>query len=219
MRDDETVAIRLPLKREKGQLGIVTVSARKLVQTGSNVSMINEIRNADAVVSGISKEQIAQSQDRDAAEVVRRISGVSIIQNRLVVIRGLPQRYNTVMLNNSIAPSFEPDSRAFGFDIIPSGLIDRIMIYKTAVPELPGDFAGGVIKVYTTEIPVANSFNINYSASFNNNTTFRDFQEQKQEAKPGWVSMMAPMQYLPQLQSAWTTYPLQEKRAYTKVQR
>lgn len=186
MRDDETVAIRLPLKREKGQLGIVTVSARKLVQTGSNVSMINEIRNADAVVSGISKEQIAQSQDRDAAEVVRRISGVSIIQNRLVVIRGLPQRYNTVMLNNSIAPSFEPDSRAFSFDIIPSGLIDRIMIYKTAVPELPGDFAGGVINVYTTGIPVANSFNINYSASFNNNTTFRDFQEQKQGSK-AWL--------------------------------
>lgn len=186
VHDDEIVTIKLPLKREKGQLGVVTVSARKLIQTGSNVAMVNEIRNADAVVSGISKEQITRSQDRDAAEVVRRISGVSIIQNRLVVIRGLPQRYNTVMLNNSIAPSFEPDSRAFSFDIMPSGLIDRVMIYKTAVPELPGDFAGGVIKVYTTEIPVANSFNMNYSASYNTNTTFRDFFEQKQGSK-AWL--------------------------------
>lgn len=186
IKGHETFTILLPLKRVKGQLGTVTVSARRMRETGSNEAIVNEIRQADAVVSGIAKEQIARSQDRDAAEVVRRISGVSIIQNRLVVIRGLPQRYNTVMLNNVIAPSFEPDSRAFSFDIMPSGLIDRVMIYKTAVPELPGDFAGGVIKVYTTEMPVKNSLNISYSASYNTNTTFRDFYEQKQ-GKKAWL--------------------------------
>lgn len=186
LRDSEIFSLNIPLKREKGQLSTVTVSARRLRETGTNTSIVNEIREADAVVSGISKEQISRSQDRDAAEVVRRISGVSIIQNRLIVIRGLPQRYNTVMLNNVIAPSFDPDSRAFSFDIMPSGLIDRVMIYKTAVPELPGDFAGGVIKVYTTDVPVRNSFNVSYSSSYNANTTFRDFYEQKQ-GKKAWL--------------------------------
>lgn len=182
----ETFVLTVPLKRAKGQLGTVTVSAKRYRETGTSAAVIDEIRQADAVVSGISKEQISRSQDRDAAEVVRRIAGVSIIQNRLVVIRGLPQRYNTVMLNNMIAPSFEPDSRAFSFDVMPSGLIDRVMIYKTAVPELPGDFAGGVIKVYTTEMPVRNSFNISYAASYNANTTFRDFYEQPQ-GKKAWL--------------------------------
>lgn len=186
IKEGETFTLDIPLKREKGQLSTVTVSARRIKESGTNAAIVNEIRQADAVVSGISKEQIGRSQDRDAAEVVRRISGVSIIQNRLVVIRGLPQRYNTVMLNNVIAPSFEPDSRAFSFDILPSGLIDRVMIYKTAVPELPGDFAGGVIKVYTTDMPVRNSFNISYSASYNANTTFRDFYEQHQ-GKKAWL--------------------------------
>lgn len=186
IREEETYTLDIPLNREKGQLGMVTVSAWRVKETGTNDFIINEIRGADAVVSGISKEQISRSQDRDAAEVVRRVSGVSIIQNRLVVIRGLPQRYNTVMLNNVIAPSFEPDSRAFSFDILPSGLIDRVMIYKTAVPELPGDFAGGVIKVYTTDMPVRNSFNVSYAASYNANTTFRDFYEQKQ-GKKAWL--------------------------------
>lgn len=186
IRDGETFALDVPLKREKGQLSTVTVSARRVKETGTNAAIVHEIQEAEAVVSGISKEQIARSQDRDAAEVVRRIAGVSIIQNRLVIIRGLPQRYNTVMLNNVIAPSFEPDSRAFSFDIMPSGLIDRIMIYKTAVPELPGDFAGGVIKVYTTEMPVRNSLNVSYSTSYNSNTTFRDFYEQKQ-GKRAWL--------------------------------
>jgi len=196
IQNNEDFSISIPLKRDKGRLGTITVSANRIRETGTNVAIINEIRGADAVVSGISKEQISRSQDRDAAEVVRRISGVSIIQNRLVIIRGLPQRYNTVMLNNVIAPSFEPDSRAFSFDIMPSGLIDRIMIYKTAVPELPGDFAGGVIKVYTTEIPVKNSFNIGYSASVNAQTTFKDFSEQKQ-GKKAWLGYDDGTYYLP----------------------
>lgn len=186
IKDDETLTLNIPLKREKGQLGTVTVSARRIKETGTNAAVVNEIREADAVVSGISKEQISRSQDRDAAEVVRRIPGVSIMQNRFIIIRGLPQRYNTVMLNGAIAPSFEADSRAFSFDIMPSSMIDRVMIYKTAVPELPGDFAGGVVKVYTTGMPVKNSFNITYTTSFRPKSTFKDFYEQPQ-GRDAWL--------------------------------
>jgi hypothetical protein len=186
VKDDESFTLNIPLKREKGQLGTVTVSARRMKETTTNAAIVNEIRQADAVVNGISKEQISRSQDRDAAEVVRRIPGVSVIQNKFVVIRGMGQRYNTTMLNNAIAPSFEPDSRAFSFDIIPSGMIDRIMVYKTAVPELPGDFAGGVVKVYTTGTPIRNSFNINYSASYRPGSTFKDFYGQK-DGKNAWL--------------------------------
>lgn len=186
IKEGETFTLDVPLKRAKGQLSTVTVSARRIKETGTNAAVIDEIREADAIVSGISKEQITRSQDRDAAEVVRRIPGVSIIQNRFVVIRGMGLRYNTTMLNNAIAPSFEPDSRAFSFDIIPSGMIDRIMVYKTAVPELPGDFAGGVVKVYTTGTPARNSFNINYAASYRPGTTFRDFYGQK-DGKYAWL--------------------------------
>lgn len=186
IRDGETFSLNIPLKREKGQLGIVTISARRMKETGTNAAIVNEIREADAVVNGISKEQITRSQDRDAAEVVRRIPGVSVMQNRFIVIRGMGQRYNTVMLNGVIAPSFEPDSRAFSFDIIPSGMVDRIMVYKTAVPELPGDFAGGVVKVYTTGVPVKNSLNISYSSSYRPASTFKDFYGQK-DGKYAWL--------------------------------
>ncbi len=62
-------------------------------------------------------------------------------------------RYNPVYLNNASLPSADADKRAFNFDLLPSGAIDRIMVYKTAAPELPGDFAGGVVKVYTQKAP------------------------------------------------------------------
>lgn len=173
--------LEITMSEDENTLGEVVVTERKV--TGSNIALIQQIREARAVVSGISAEQIARSQDRDASEVVRRIPGVSVIQNRFIVIRGLPQRYNTVMLNNATAPSFESDSRAFSFDILPSGMIDRILIYKTAVPELPGDFAGGVVKVYTTGGTARNYLNITYQASVRPNTTFRDFYEQKESHK------------------------------------
>jgi outer membrane receptor for ferrienterochelin and colicin len=173
--------LEITMCEDDNTLGEVVVTERKV--TGSNIALIQQIREARAVVSGISAEQIGRSQDRDASEVVRRIPGVSVIQNRFIVIRGLPQRYNTVMLNNVTAPSFESDSRAFSFDILPSGMIDRILIYKTAVPELPGDFAGGVVKVYTTGSTARNYLNITYQASVRPNTTFRDFYEQKQSSK------------------------------------
>lgn len=182
--EERETNLDVTMSEDPNSLNEVVVSNRKV--TGTNKSLIAEIRSAQSVVSGISREQIARSQDRDGAEVVRRIPGVSIMQNRFVVVRGLPQRYNTVMLNNAIAPSFEADSRAFSFDIMPSSMIDRVMVYKTAVPELPGDFAGGVVKVYTTGMPAANSLNITYQASVRPNTTFRKFYEQPQ-GKYAWL--------------------------------
>lgn len=186
IRENETFTLDIPLTRDKGQLQQVTVSTRRLRETGTSANVINEIREADAVVSGISREQISRSQDRDAAEVVRRIPGVSIVQNKFIVVRGLPQRYNSVMLNGTVAPSFEADSRAFSFDIMPSSMVDRIMIYKTALPELPGDFAGAVVKVYTTGMPVKNSFNISFQRSFRQNTSLQSFSEQPQGNK-SWL--------------------------------
>lgn len=176
VRGGRETNLQVVMSEDKNSLSEVVVTDRKI--TGTNIALIQQIRDARGVMSGISREQIGRSQDRDASEVVRRIPGVSVIQNRFIVIRGLSQRYNSVMLNNALAPSFEADSRAFSFDIMPSNMIDRILIYKTAVPELPGDFAGGVVKVYTTGMPARNGFNIGYQASYRPNTTFRTFYEQ-----------------------------------------
>src|SRR5690606_30894607 len=102
-----------------------------------------------AVVSGISRQQIAVSQDNNAAQAMQRVPGVTVVDNKFVMIRGLSERYNNVMINDVIAPSTEVDKRTFSFDLIPSGALDRMVLYKSGAPENPGDFAGAVIKVFT----------------------------------------------------------------------
>jgi outer membrane receptor protein involved in Fe transport len=147
--------------------------------TNTENAVMNEIKKTNNVATGISGNQIAKSLDRDAAEVVKRVPGVTVIENRFIMVRGLSDRYNTVWLNDAGAPSSEADKKAFSFDVIPSSLIDRIIIYKAASPELPGDFAGGMIKIYTTEFPAERKLNFSISGSYRAGSTFQDFYNTK----------------------------------------
>lgn len=132
-------------------------------------------KNNIAISDGISSDLIKKSPDKNTSDVLKRVSGTSIQDNKFVVIRGLADRYNTATLNNAMLPSSEPDKKAFSFDIIPSNLIDRITINKTASANLPADFAGGVIQVVTKDIPEENFLDFNTSIGFNSQSTFRKF--------------------------------------------
>ena len=139
--------------------------------TNTEVSVISEIKAAQQIVSGISAAQIGKTLDRNAAEVVKRVPGITIFGDRFINIRGLNERYNTVMLNNTFTPSMETDSRSFSFDIIPSNQIDRILVFKSPAAELPGEFAGGVVKIFTKSIPDRNFFTVDLSGSYRSGTT------------------------------------------------
>lgn len=151
----------------------VDVTARRLTDTKSAVNI--EIKESQQIVSGISAQQIQQSQDRDASDVVKRIPGVTIMNSRFILIRGLNERYNTVMLNDILTPSTEPEKKAFSFDAVSSSSLDRVLIYKTGAPELPGEFAGGVIKIFTRNFSDDNLTSISYSSSYRQSTTFKPF--------------------------------------------
>ncbi|MBC7389065.1 MAG: TonB-dependent receptor [Opitutaceae bacterium] len=153
---------------------------------GSDVSMIQEIKTLDVVASGISSEQIRRTMDRDAADVAARVSGVSVVDNRFVIVRGLSERYNAVMINDVLAPSFEQDVKSFSLDNIRSNFIDRMIVYKSPSPDLPGDFAGGVVKIFTLGMPVKNEFSAGFSSSYRQGTTFNDFKKLPQ-GKNGWL--------------------------------
>jgi len=147
--------------------------------TSTEISVLSAIKNSNLVANGVSSQLITRSQDRDASEVIRRIPGITLFNGRFVVVRGLNQRYNTVFLNNASTPSSEADSRAFSFDILPSSVLENIMVYKTPSAELPADFSGAFIDVQTKDTPTKNTFEISYTASFREQSTFNDFYTYK----------------------------------------
>lgn len=177
VKKGEPTTVDIPMIESEHALGEVYVVA--IGRINSEVSLLSTIKKSNAVVSGVSAQQISKSQDRDASEVIRRIPGISIMDDKFVVARGLSQRYNNVWVNNSTIPSSEADTRAFSFDIIPSSQIENIMIVKSPQPELPADFSGGFIKVETKGIPSENSIQVNYGIGINTQTQFKDFKYSK----------------------------------------
>lgn len=155
----------------------VTVTGVK--KTNTDVAMINVTRMSPLVSIAISGQQILRNQDRDASEVIRRLPGTTIIDDRFIVVRGLPQRYNSVWLNNSATPSSEADAKAFSFDVIPASMIENMVIIKSPAPELPADFSGGFVKINTVNLPEKNSFFASYGTAFAEGTTNESFKSYK----------------------------------------
>ena len=161
--------INVTMQEDETELTEVVVTGTR--EINNDLSLINAIKESKLVVSGISAEQIVRLPDKDAAQVMQRVSGVTISDNRFVLIRGVPERYNQVMINGVIGPSTEIDRRSFSFDLIPAGAIDQVLLYKSGSAELPGDFAGGVIKVVTKKPGDDRFFNVGINVGYRSNTT------------------------------------------------
>ena len=175
-------------------LGTVNVVVEKKMGTESGV--VSDIKNSDNVVNAVSSETIKKTQDSDASAVVKRVPGVTIVGNNYIMIRGLNARYNNVMLHDVFAPSMETDIKSFAFDVIPSNMIDRIMIYKSPSPELTGEFAGGVVKIYTKGIPDSTFTQLSATTTFRSGSSFQDFF-QPERGKAHWTGFNTGFNDLP----------------------
>ena len=150
---------------------VVTSSARK----ESSASLYITQKNSSVISDGISADVIRKSPDRNTSDVLKRVSGASIQDNKFVVIRGLNERYNVGLLNNAVLPSTEADKKAFSFDILPSSAVDNVVIFKSPTPDLPGDFSGGAVKVTTRDYPSKPLSDLSVTFGYNSLTTFQNF--------------------------------------------
>jgi outer membrane receptor for ferrienterochelin and colicin len=189
-----TTTIRAELESALQALADVNVTAVR--KTNTEVSMITDIKASPFVATGISGQQISKSLDKDASEVVKRVPGITIMDNRFLIVRGLSQRYNNVWLNNAATPSSEADVKAFSFDIIPSAMIENIMIFKSPAAELPADFAGGFVKITTKNMPDKNGAFISYGTGYTEGTTFRTFYR-GETSKTDWLGFDNGLRALP----------------------
>jgi len=166
-------SLNVTMKEKITEVDNVVVSA-KIKQNTANYLLIKQ-KNSISIGDGISAEVIRQSPASNSSDVIKKVSGASIQGGKFAVIRGLNDRYNTAYLNGAPLPSTEPDRRAFSFDIIPASMIDQMIISKTATPDMPGDFSGGIIQITTKDFPELNFYNLSIGSGFNTITTSQDF--------------------------------------------
>lgn len=125
---------------------------------GSLASNIADLKNSDVIGDAISSEQFSKSGDSDAASALKRVTGITIVDDKYVYVRGLGERYSTVLVNNLEVPSPEPTKRVVPLDIFPADVIQNMDIHKTWSSVLPGTFGGGTVLINTKDIPKEDNY-------------------------------------------------------------
>ena len=169
---DRPLDLNITLETGEQQLGEVVITAS--LRCESVAALLSFQKNNVAIADVMPGDVIRRTPDRNTGEILRRVSGTTIQDNRFAVVRGLADRYNLAMLNNTLMPSTEPDRRAFAFDLIPSSMVDNMVVSKTASADLFGEFAGGIIQVQTRDVPEKNFIGLQVAGSYHSLTTFKD---------------------------------------------
>ncbi len=131
-------------------------------------------RASTQVLTVITEADIARTGEGDIAGVLGRASGLSLVGNGRVFVRGLGDRYSLALLNGLPLPSPEPLSRVVPLDIFPTNVIASSLVQKTYSANYPGEFGGGVINLTTKAIPVDDFLKVSIGASGDTETTFEN---------------------------------------------
>src|SRR5690606_8609749 len=118
------------------------VKVEGTADSGNQTLYLDEKRHAPVVTEALSAEQISRTGDSDAATTLKRVPGLSLIDGRYIYVRGLGERYSSVLLNSAQIPSPDFTRRVVPLDLFPNELLDGIVVQKSYSPDMPGEFGG-----------------------------------------------------------------------------
>lgn len=185
LKPGEIAVVDLILKPEGTTTDTVTIEAERT--SNNEAALLLRQQKSDKITDGISEQQIKRAPDAVASEVLKRIIGVNIVNDKFVFVRGTSERYNNTTLNGVLLPSTDPDKKAFSFDIFPSSLLDNIVVSKSFTADQPGNYSGGLVQLQTKDFP--DKFTVNFSTSFGilNETSLKDGFLTYQAGQKKWL--------------------------------
>ena len=179
----ETVAMDIklePMSTEEGdamRIDDIYVTAERM--RTSATSLLADRQKSAVIGDAISAEQIRLSPDGNSSDALRRVTGLSIVDDKFVFVRGVTDRYNATTLNGVVVTGTDTDAdkKSFNFDLIPASLISSTVVAKTATPDQPGDFSGGLVQVNTLDFPSDFLAVVNIEGGYDEASSRADVQE------------------------------------------
>jgi hypothetical protein len=173
LKPNET--LRLDVVLQVDGLKTAEIVVETTVTLANEQAMLVEQKNSDKVQDGISEQQIKRAPDAAASDVLKRVTGVSIVNDKYVFVRGTSERYNNTTLNGVLLPSTDPDKKSFSFDLFPANLLESVIISKTFTPDQIATYSGGLVQINTKDFPDDLTMNLNLNSGFNDNTSTKSF--------------------------------------------
>jgi hypothetical protein len=183
----QTVTANFVLSAATVQLQELEVTSQGPVRSNNDAGLLAIQQAAPAVSDGISAQAIAKSPDQNAGDAIKRVTGVSIIDGKFLVVRGLGERYSNALLNGAEIASPVLEKKIPPLDLFPSGLLESVVASKTATPDKPGDFAGGSVELKTKDFPEQRIAQAELKLAGNDQTTFKDLPLAPQGGVHDWL--------------------------------
>jgi len=150
----------------------VTVTAQAIdLQTSSAEAQLIERKQASVITDNIGSQEMKSNGDSDAAAAMSRVTGLSIVDNQYVFVRGLGERYSNTTLAGSVLPTTEPDKKVVPLDLFPTGLIDSVQVNKSYSPDRSAEFAGGLVQIVPMKLPNQPVLDFSYGVDFYSTAT------------------------------------------------
>ncbi len=141
---------------------------------GSLAAFVEEKRTTSAVADILGAEQISRAGDSDAAGALKRVTGLTLVDGKYVYVRGLGERYSSILVNGAQVPSPNPTRRVVPLDLFPTDILQGVVIQKSFSPEMPGEFGGGTIQLRTKSFPESFLLRVQVGLGYLDGTTFED---------------------------------------------
>jgi hypothetical protein len=144
----------------------VTVTADALTAiTSSQEMQLIERKNAQVITDNMGSQEMKANADSDAASAMSRVTGLSVVDNQYVFVRGLGERYSNTTLAGAVLPTTEPDKKVVPLDMFPTGLLDSVQVTKSYSPDRSAEFAGGLVQIVPLKLPTRPVVDFSYGLS------------------------------------------------------
>jgi TonB-dependent receptor len=131
----------------------VTADAFLGAVTSSAEAQMVERKAAPVISDNLGSQEMKKNGDSDAAAAMSRVTGLSVVDNQYVFVRGLGERYSNTTLSGSTLPTTEPDKKVVPLDMFPAGLLDSVQVSKSYSPDRSAEFAGGLVQINPIKFP------------------------------------------------------------------
>jgi hypothetical protein len=169
--DKDVVNVDILLDSKEVSLNQVEVVGKS--DKESTQSARSTEKNADNVLNIIPAKSIQLSPDITVANVLQRISGVTMQKTagsgeaQYAIIRGMDKRYNYTLVNGIKIPSPNDKNRYVPMDIFPAELLSHIEVIKALTPDMEGDAIGGAMNLVMKDAPDKLLLSVNGSVGYN----------------------------------------------------
>lgn len=133
----------------------------------STQALINERIDDEVVSDVLGADTISRLGDSTVAEALRRIAGLSLVNEKFVYVRGLGERYSSTSLNSAAIPSPDLTRNVIPLDIFPTSIVESLRVQKSYSADMPASFGGGSVDIRSTGIPDGFTWSLEVGSGYN----------------------------------------------------